>query len=412
MNAPAPATRDSGFPLRDADLCVKCGLCLPHCPTYGLSGHEGDSPRGRIALMQGLVSGVLQVSPKLEAHLDGCLSCRACEPVCPAKVPYGKLIDAGRAELRGRRPGGAVAARIAGTLLASRPLRNLLGALLWLYQRLQVSRALRGTPGRWFTGTRLGRAEALLPRLTWPRTIEQAIGENAPKVLLFTGCTGQWLDGAALRDTVKVLNRIGYHVGIPRDQACCGALQQHAGLVKDAATTAARNLRAFGGELPVLSFASGCGATLLDYAHLLEQGGRFAARVQDVSAFVLACWPEDLALKALPARVAVHTACTLKNVMKADRAQGALLRKIPQAELVELDPAQHCCGAAGSYMLTQPQAADALRDRKLDALARLKPDYLVSGNIGCSMHLAAGLRQRGIAMEVLHPMSLLARCLS
>lgn len=393
--------------LKDADLCVKCGLCLPHCPTYGLHQHEADSPRGRINLIQGLASAALPVSAKLEQHLGGCLSCRACEAVCPAKVPFSRLMDGARTQIAAERPARSAALSMAMNLMTWSPLRRAMFALLWLYQKLGFSWLVQTL----LRGTALGRAAGLMPTLSWPQRLKLASAASRQQVQLFIGCTGEHLDAAALQDSITVLERLGFAVDIPANQGCCGALHQHAGFTAKAARLAEANQQAFTGHAPILSFASGCAATLKDYPDLIKGGAEVAVRVQDISEFVAAHWPLDLQLKPLKARVAVHTACTLRNVLRAEAALPALLKKIPQLEWMTLDPAGRCCGAAGSHMLTAPQAADALLQPKLDGATRLQPDYILSSNIGCSLHLGAGLRRAGQTIPVLHPMSLLARCL-
>lgn len=405
---PAPALPSvAGFPLAEADLCVKCGLCLPHCPTYRQTQHEGDSPRGRIALMQALATDLIPLTPKLEQHLDGCLSCRACEPVCPAHVPYGKLLDAGREMLLQKQPQRADSLRRLAPWLVRPALRHLLGFTLWIYQRYGLQWLVRrsGMLGR----SRLARLESLLPRLSFPRPLSPVASEPA-QVHLFTGCTGTLADRQTLTDALRVLQHLGITTDIPRSQGCCGALHQHAGMTAAASDLARQNISAFGGPpTPILCAASGCAATLLEYQQLTGDSV-FSKRVQDITAFLATRWPDRLQLKPLHVRVALHTACTMKNVVKQADAVQILLQKIPGLEIVELDATAQCCGAAGSYFIQQPVMADRLLERKLAAAKKLAPDYIVSGNIGCSLHLAAGLRRAGLSKTtVLHPVTLLAR---
>jgi glycolate oxidase iron-sulfur subunit len=408
MPATPTSVLPAPFPLADADLCVKCGLCLPHCPTYLQSQNEADSPRGRIALMQGLASGVIPPGPKLEAHLDGCLSCRACEPVCPAKVPYGRLIDAGRELLLRRNPRRGTPTRFIGYWLTRPAARNFAARLLWLYQRLGLQWLLRRS--RLLGRGRLARLESLLPRMRLPSSLRNPVTDAGAEVSLFTGCMGELADRQTLDDALSVLARLGIATSVPPTQGCCGALHQHAGMREQAAQLARNNLAAFGGDAVILSGASGCGATLKEYPELLGQaGGEFSARVEDLSSFLLSRWPLDLPLKTLKARIAIHTPCTLKNVMKQADAVHALLQKIPGVTVMTLDPSERCCGAAGSYFLTQPEMADRLLQQKLEAVRRLAPDIIVSSNIGCSLHLAAGLRRAALSVELLHPVSLIAR---
>lgn len=402
------------FPIADADLCVKCGLCLPHCPTYGLTQHEGDSPRGRIALMQGLALGSIPATPKMEIHLDGCLGCRSCESVCPAKVPYGRLIDAGRGALNERLPRRRRLPRLVGALLARREPRRVLGLLLWLYQ----ASGLQGLLRRWrlLGQGRLARLDSLLPPLPALPFSARASGVDGPAdAALFTGCASDLADTASLEAAQSLLGRLGLRVAIPPQQGCCGALYQHAGLMEEARACMRRNAEAFAGYPAVLGTASGCSASLLDAPDLLgaHDGAALRAAVKDIHEFLLQRWPAGLELLPLPARVAVHEPCTQRNVTGGGQALRALLRKIPGIELLELDPRQACCGAAGSHFITHPEDADRLLQPKLEASLKLQPDYIVSSNVGCSLHLAAGLRRAGLkAPQVLHPLALLDRQLA
>jgi glycolate oxidase iron-sulfur subunit len=410
--------------LAAADLCVKCGLCLPHCPTYGLARDEGESPRGRIALIQGLAAGQLGPSARLAGHLDRCLGCRACEAACPAGVPYGHLFDEGRALLREARPAGPL--RRALQWLASegtvRPPAGLRAALA-LARRYGTSRHRPGIErllGRvWPAAGRLARyLPPLSPAGAW-RGVYPAVGEPRGEVALFLGCVAREVDRAALEASIRVLNRLGYAVRVPESQGCCGAIHLHDGAQAQARRLALRNLEAFGplGDLPVVVAASGCAATLLEYGELAglsaEQASAAAAlgrRVTDVSDLIAGLsWPAVLPVAPLHARVAVHEPCSLRNVLRRRSAPYALLARIPGLETVPLPGNERCCGAAGSYMLTQARLADRLRDLKLDGLAATGARIIASANVGCVLHLAAGVAARGEPVEVLHPVVLLDR---
>lgn len=410
------ATTLTEFPFAKADLCVKCGLCLPHCPTYAETRHEAESPRGRIALMQGLAGGLIPHTPALQSHLDACLSCRSCERVCPAQVPYGEIIDAGRTLLAQRH---AQHSRLIGWLspwLTQRRLRRLARALLRMYQRSGLQTRLRDAR---LLPPALRRWASLIPmkqdgtpsRPGTPGTpgTRTARAERRP-LQLFRGCINEIAEPEVLDAIESVFTRCGFDVSRPARQTCCGALHQHNGRAATAGALALRNVAAFGGDAPIIYAASGCGATLQEYGHV---GGpassAFAARVREPHRLLLEHWPADLQLRSYAARIAVHLPCTQRNVTGGGEAMLALLGRIPAATLLPLDLQHGCCGAAGTYLLTQPAMADQLLERKLDAIAAIRPEVLVSSNIGCTLHLAAGLRRRGLRVPVLHPFALLAQ---
>ena len=404
--------------LKDTDRCVMCGLCLPHCPTYGLSRDEGDSPRGRIALMQGLASGALPVGERLLGHLDRCLECRACEAMCPSEVPFGRLMDAARARVEPARPRTwrTRRARALATALLRHPHRlRALAALLRLYQRSGLQWLARRSGLLAALG--LARLEGRLPRLQRPL----AAGLHAPpgpargRVALFTGCVEAVAGADAQHDALRLLNRLDYRVDIPRAQGCCGALSQHNGDPATAADLARANLAAFAdaGLAAVLSTASGCSAQLADYGRLYgDRDARalaFARRARDITGFLAEQdWPPDL-LQPLPQTIAVHDPCTLRHGLRQHRPVYRLLERIPGLETISLNPAGTCCGAGGANLLTQPVQAAALRQPQIERLRELGVGTLVSSNIGCALHLAEGIREAGLEVEVLHPVSLLAR---
>ncbi len=390
-----------------------CGLCSGQCPTYDVSRHEAETPRGRIALIQGLLRGQIEHTVRVEQHLDSCLACRSCERACPSGVRYGRLIDGVRDFLQKRRS-GPLRQRLARSILASltdhKFLARGVGRVLRLYQFSGARRLFRG----W-------RPVAMLPRVPRPRRWRRyypATGPAQGKVGLFTGCIASVLDTDTLAAAVRLINRCGYAVSIPKKQACCGAMHLHGGDVDRACAMAMRNLHAFDGPQAVVSAATGCGAMLAEYAKLpglpeivQQSAADFASRHRDVTA-LLAESPmlETLAFRPLPMRVGVHIPCSQRNVLRQADHSSVLLRRIPELEAVAVGDSPRCCGAAGTYVLTQPEMADRLRDELLDGLAGV--DLLVSTNIGCAMHLSAGLRARGLDMEVVHPVVLLARQLA
>ena len=408
---PAPKEIPSG-----AERCVACGLCLPVCPTYRLTQDEAESPRGRIALMRALAQSNLAPSAKLEQHLQHCLICRACEKVCPSYVPYGQLIDAAHALTAARRSAayaGTPVLRFLGWLISGPGRLFRAGKLLYYYQRSGMQRLLRASG--LLRLTRIGKLDALLPPLAAPRQLHSfypAQGIQKGRVSLFIGCIAQIADLKTHEAAIRLLNMLGYDVHIPAQQTCCGALHLHAGDTETAKCFMRRNLEAFGNETgAVLTTASGCGALLHEYSMHLETSSAtaFGARVVDISEFLSHADWSHLSLRPLPQRIAVHDPCTLANVLRREKAPYALLRMIPQAEIVPLPENPLCCGGAGTYSLTQPEMAEPLRAAKIRQLKHVKPDILATSNIGCALHLAAGLRETGLDIEVVHPIVLLEK---
>ncbi|WP_246155960.1 (Fe-S)-binding protein [Thiohalocapsa marina] len=394
--------------LRLADQCVKCGYCLPHCPTFRLYRDEGESPRGRIALMQGLLSGELAQSDRLQAHLDHCLQCRACEPACPSLVQYGQLMDGVRAWRAARMPGWRRALPRLRLALFSRPDGiALLAALAGLYRQLRLSRLV----ARW-RQPRLQVLDGLITHLQWPwqRPLPSGPAAGAASeapVGLFLGCVSRALQPQVLDATVQLLSALRIPVTMPSDQGCCGALHRHEGLVDQADRLLARNAAAFG-DRRVVGVVSACVAELgptLDAVELCR--------------FLLdAPWPEDLTLRRSSQTVLVHASCSHRNRLRDTAAVPALLQRIPGLRVLPLPGNDQCCGAAGSYMLRHPATALELGDEKVRHIRRLiaeapdarrVPSVLVTTNSGCAVHLASRIRAAGLDIEVLHPVELLAR---
>ncbi len=401
MNQPTPAPRIVHEDLQATQQCVMCGMCVPHCPTYALTQNEADGPRGRIVLMLGVAQGQMTLDDAAAAHLQGCLSCRACEVVCPSKVPYGKLIDAAKAHLvqQNAQPGRWIRRLRDHVLIHPWRLRRL-ADLARMAQRLRVQRLPMPAGSQ--------RLLRLLPPLAPAFQITEAASAS-PKVRgrvgLFLGCMGEAFEAESLRAAVHVLRAWGFEVVIPAKQGCCGAMHQHGGEPARGTAMAAQVAARFAhvGVDHVVGVSSGC------VAQLKEHGGM---AVNELSDFLLQHMPDELpAMRAIARRVAVHLPCTQRNVLRTGSAAVELLRLIPELEVVELPGNARCCGAAGTHMLTHPQQADALRAPKIDAFDTLHAAQLCSTNIGCAMHLGAGLRARDEQAEVVHPVRLLAEAL-
>lgn len=398
------------FPTELADLCVKCGLCLPHCPTYALSRNEGDSPRGRISLMQGLADGQLAASDAALGHLDRCLSCRNCERVCPAEVPFGQLMDAARESLTNGGPVRDRSARLSAWVLARPRIAGLVIAGL----RLARSIGLLGLLAR--TGPfRLRRLMARIPRdlHPWQGIPLAPLAPAGEAVQIFTGCLTPLTDAVTLENAIRVLSAMNFRPVCKPMQACCGGLYLHAGAREQAIALAKRNSAVFSDpSLPVIGLASGCTATLSEYPALIDDADAFAVNVYDIISWV-ARHADRLPRLSLPETVScvVHDACTLRNVLRGQEQLGPLLDRIEKLSWRPLNPPQGCCGAAGAYMLSQPVVSDALAAAQVAALAADPPDLLLTTNIGCALQLQAACDALKLGTRVLHPISLIARAL-
>jgi len=401
--------------------CVHCGLCTASCPTYVETGNENDGPRGRIYLMRAVADGRLGFSPEVREHLDLCLDCRACESACPSGVQYGKIIEPFKIALYRSAPSGQKTSLLQRVILhhlfpyanrvglALRPARWLqkLGALSWA-ERTGLTRLLPPT---------LRRMQAMLPELEAKRTplppMLPAIGPKRARVALFLGCVSDAMYPETNAATARVLQKNGCEVIIPPSQSCCGAIHYHSGAEAPAFEMAARNLSAFNlDELDaIIVNAAGCGAMLKDYPHLLpraehDRAVRFTSKVRDISEFLIELGPVAPEGK-LEMKVAYHDACHLCHAQRIRTQPRQLLEMIPGVELLPLEESEICCGAAGTYNLTQPEMSERLGRRKMDRIEETGAEVVATGNVGCILQIARKIKERGSAVKVVHPIDLL-----
>ncbi|HEY8491688.1 MAG TPA: heterodisulfide reductase-related iron-sulfur binding cluster [Dehalococcoidia bacterium] len=411
---------------QEADLyrCVHCGLCAQECPTYVVTGLEMESPRGRITLMRALHEGRTGLTDAVVSHLELCLQCRACEAACPSLVPYGRMMEATRAQILRARRGPALRRAVQGLALrhlAAHPGRvRAAAALLRLYQRsgaqrlLRRSGLLRRLPGS------LDGLEAALPDLREgafrPGRTYRPSGPPRGRVALLSGCVMPAVYARTHRATIRALVRNGYQVTVPAAQRCCGALLAHAGDLDAARRLARHNLDVFlaAGVDAVVVNSAGCGAAMKEYGHLLHgdpayagKAERFAGLVRDVTEF-LADLPGALeGLRPVPVRATYQDSCHLVHAQRVRAAPRRILRAIPGLELAELPHADRCCGSAGIYSLVQPEMSARLLEEKLAEVAATGAAVVATANPGCMIQLEAGLRQRGLPGRVLHVVELL-----
>ncbi|HAH49346.1 heterodisulfide reductase-related iron-sulfur binding cluster [Gimesia sp.] len=410
--------------------CIHCGLCTAACPTYLETGNENDSPRGRIYLMRAVVDQRVELSDAVRGHLDLCLDCRSCETACPSGVQYGRLIEPFRVDIQkmDARQGKSsqqdwfhrwilyrlfpYPSRIRMTLVPAR-----------VMQTLRIDKLMNALKLTSLLPDKLKRMNDLLPRLKpaepdLPEVLP-AQGTQRARVAFFTGCVSEAMYSHVNRATVRVLQANGCEVVIPKTQACCGAIHYHSGADQAALEFALKNLAAF--ELDdidaIIVNVAGCGAMLKDYGHIAEeiegvsaehkeQLKQLASKFKDVSEFLFELGP--IAPQGeIPHSATYHDACHLVHAQKVQNQPRKLLELIPGLNLIPLNESTICCGAAGSYNLTQPEMADQLGKRKLKNILDTGAQIVISGNVGCTLQIDSKLRQSHQPLWVAHPMELL-----
>ncbi|MEQ1872391.1 MAG: (Fe-S)-binding protein [Ilumatobacteraceae bacterium] len=376
------------FHLDDTELgtCVSCGLCLPHCPTFRVTGEEALSPRGRIAAIRAVHHDDAPITDEFLSFMETCVQCRGCEPACPSGVPYGRLQEGVRETLAKQHRVTPRWQRVAFSVLPRHRLLLAGSTLIALAQRLRL------VPSR-----------LSIPRMPLRRSA--AVQPTGSDVWLFTGCVMDAWQRDTHRSTAKVLAAIDVSFALPGSGGgCCGALHTHAGLTEMSRRLATRVMESMPGSAPIVVNSAGCGAALKDYGHLLgtDAATAFSERVVDVHEFV-AQYVGRLPPRRNVGRVVVQDPCHLRHVQRNHLAVRTVLATI--ADIVELDDDGLCCGAGGAYSATQTKLAGMMRDSKVAAIERAGGGLVASANPGCSMHLAAA------GVKVRHPIDLLAEAL-
>lgn len=445
-------TTDDSIPALELDprtfqrglSCVHCGLCLPACPTYTQTLNEADSPRGRIQLMLGLADGRIPLTETAQQHLDLCLDCRSCESACPSGVVYHELIEETRAKLKCESP-RTFSTRLMELLflhLFTDPDRLRLVLLpARILQKLGLYNLLRKIGLFKLLPDNFRKMEQMLPPdgPLWPKALPARSRAGGMDVLMnsldpynashsrpklrvgfLPGCVGSVMFETVNRQAVELLAAAGADVLVPPAQTCCGAIHHHCGHHVPAMDRAKRNIDAFlpihGEQVDVIATTiAGCGAMLREYDHLLrddpayaDRARTFASRVRDISEVLL-----DLGLPAMhhPVNetITYHDACHLLHAQKVAAPPRRLLASIPGLKIIPLGESDICCGAAGTYNLTQPAMATDLAARKISHIEETRTTTCATGNVGCAMHLQSESRARGKNLTIVHPVELLHR---
>ncbi len=413
----------SGPDQPDPDLlraCVHCGMCLPSCPTYRMTGQEASSPRGRLWMMSSVATGKLDLlDPAFDEQMYQCLNCRACEAVCPSGVHYGPLVEAARAQLEAHRPRPAwqrvarqvligwlfgEARRMRGVVAATRAYQR--SGLQALVRRAGIARLAR-----------MADLEEMLPPVSERSLVPGRERWGTPgtgrPVMLFNTCMMGTVFADVNRAAGRVMARNGCSVDLPAGQQCCGALHVHAGMMGPARDLARRNIAAFeasdsGGDAPIVVTAAGCGAALKEYGFLLKddtayaaRAERFSARVRDVTEWLATTGvvpPE----RPYPLTVTYQEPCHLAHAQRLTSEPRAVLAAIPGLRLVEMAESSLCCGSAGIYNIIRRPMANDLGDRKAANAVRTGAEVVVTANPGCAMQLRTSLGRAGSDQRIMH----------
>ncbi|REJ28386.1 MAG: glycolate oxidase [Caldibacillus debilis] len=409
--------------------CMRCGFCLPACPTYIETGKEYYSPRGRIALMKAVRDGMIDAYEEVEHTLNVCLGCRACEPVCPAGVKYGHLLEEARHIFEQHKarslPVKAVRKTVFEGLFPHQSRMQAATSLVGFYQRSGLQKVARKIGFLKLFPKTMAEMEKILPDVPKKKEMKgrrrhfPPIGEKKATVAFFAGCLMDTLFLKTNENTIRLLQLAGCEVVVPENQGCCGALHGHSGEKEKAKELAKRNIEAFeqtDADHIVLN-AGGCGGYLVDYDHLLkdekdwrERAKRFKNKVKDMTEILVELEFHKNVPLHLPGQILTYQdSCHLRNVMGVHDAPRKLLQAIEGAAFVELDGADKCCGSAGIYNILQPEMANQILDHKMEKVKMTNACTIVTTNPGCLMQMKMGIERHGLSgtMRAVHIADLL-----
>ncbi|TWK57478.1 (Fe-S)-binding protein [Bacillus licheniformis] len=400
--------------------CMRCGFCLASCPTYIESGfQESHSPRGRIALMKAVVDGTIEPDEDVERSLELCLGCRACEPVCPSGVNYGRLLEEARDIIQQNKKHAfpvKVLRRAVFKGLFPHPNRiRALTGMLGLYQRSGMQNVIRKSGLLRLLPDHLAKMEAVLPKVPNMKQLKKrphllpAIGERKKRAAFFSGCLMDTLFLDTNMATIELLRLAGCEIIIPEQQTCCGALHGHSSEKSEAILLAKRNIQAFEDSNAdfIITNAGGCGAFLKEYDHLLkddsewrERAASFTGKLKDFSSVLLELNFDQQSLELPEQIVTYQDSCHLRNVMKTSAEPRRLIRSIKGIEFKEMKNAESCCGSAGIYNIVESEMSMKILDTKMEAAAATRAATIVTANPGCLLQMKLGIERAGLTDRV------------
>ena len=422
---------NSNFIIRDLpsdDIitnCMHCGLCLPVCPTYSITGREKSSPRGRIRLIRSVADGSLDLTEGFVDEMNFCLDCQACETACPAGVKYGSLVESARNQIRlqSKESASTLAVKwiFLRNVISKNYLLKLAARLLGVYQSSGLEQVLKRSFVFKKLAPKLFRLQDLAPRIDgrffsdmYPETVKPQ-GTPKYRVGFLSGCIMNVAFAKVHEDTVRVLLHHGCEVIIPKNQVCCGSLQAHNGDFDVARSLAKTNIDTFlEYELDAIVMNSaGCGALMKEYgeffhddAEYAEKGKLVASKVKDISEFLAEIGIKKPS-KPFSHTVSYHDACHLIHSQKISRQPREIINAIPGITYVELNESSWCCGSAGIYNIVRFDDSMKILDRKMEHVRATNAEYLVANNPGCLTQIEYGCKKNGVQMKVVHLATLL-----
>lgn len=413
--------------------CMRCGFCLPSCPTYIVSGQkESQSPRGRIALMKAVYDGKIEPDEEFEQSLNLCLGCRACEPVCPSGVKYGYLLEEARDILHQHKnysfPVQALRRTVFKHLFTKKSNLINVTSLVGFYQKSGLQNAARKIGFLNLFPRHLQDMEKILPNMPKKKAMSKhqeyfpSYGKKKATAAFFSGCLMDTMFLETNQATIQLLQKAGCDIYIPDKQVCCGALHGHSGEKELAKELAKQNIEVFE-QLDVdyiVTNAGGCGAFLMEYGHMFdddpewrERSQEFAAKIKDFSAVLVELeFHKDHDLELPEQIVTYQDSCHLRNVMKSANAPRELIRSIQGVAFKEMENAESCCGSAGIYNLVQPETSMKILDQKMDHMKKTQATTIVTANPGCLMQMQLGIQREGLKnVKAVHIADLLLKAI-